>query len=167
MAKKEEGYSGSAIGQLLIAIPGAIIGFTLLIALFAYLLGSGAKTEAPAVVEAAAAKVADNIKPVAEVEVAKEAAVHVEKNGEEVVKAVCSMCHAAGLMGSPKIGDASQWGPRIAQGYETLVKHAKEGIRSMPARGGNADLTDNEVAAAVAYMANQAGAKFDPATLKK
>ncbi len=110
---------------------------------------------------------AESVKPVAEVEVAKEEAAHVEKSGEEVVKAVCSMCHAAGLMQAPKIGDSGQWGPRIAQGYETLVKHAVEGIRSMPARGGNAELTDNEVAGAVAYMANQAGAKFDPATLKK
>ncbi|HAJ72085.1 MAG TPA: cytochrome c5 family protein [Methylophilaceae bacterium] len=168
MAKKEEGYSGSIFGQLMMAIPGTIIGFTLLIALFAYFLSGGtAKTEAPAVVEAAAAKVAESVKPVAEVEVAKEEAAHVEKSGEEVVKAVCSMCHAAGLMQAPKIGDSGQWGPRIAQGYETLVKHAVEGIRSMPARGGNAELTDNEVAGAVAYMANQAGAKFDPATLKK
>jgi cytochrome c5 len=30
----------------------------------------------------------------------------------------------------------------------------------MPARGGNAELTDGEVANAVAYMANQAGAGF-------
>jgi cytochrome c5 len=65
-----------------------------------------------------------------------------------------------GALGSPKIGDKSAWGPRIAQGYETLVKHAIAGIRSMPARGGNAELTDGEVAAAVAYMANQSGASF-------
>jgi cytochrome c5 len=64
------------------------------------------------------------------------------------------------VLGSPKIGDKSAWGPRIAQGYETLVKHAIVGIRSMPARGGNAELTDAEVAGAVAYMANQSGASF-------
>jgi cytochrome c5 len=40
------------------------------------------------------------------------------------------------------------------------VKHAIEGIRGMPARGGNADLTDDEVASAVAEMANGAGANF-------
>jgi cytochrome c5 len=83
-----------------------------------------------------------------------------EKTGEEVVKGVCAMCHAAGLMNSPKIGDKGQWQARIAQGYETLVKHAIEGIRSMPARGGNPSLTDSEVANAVAYMANQSGANF-------
>ena len=50
--------------------------------------------------------------------------------------------------------------PYVYSGYETLVKHAIAGIRSMPARGGNAELTDGEVANAVAYMANQAGANF-------
>ena len=77
------------------------------------------------------------------------------------------MCHAAGLMESPTLGDKGQWAPRIAQGYETLVKHAIEGIRNMPARGGNPDLSDAEIASAVAVMANEAGASFDPATLQK
>ena len=79
---------------------------------------------------------------------------HVDKSGEEVVKAVCGMCHTAGLMNAPKIGDKGQWAPRIAQGYDTLVSHAINGIRSMPAKGGNAALTDGEIANAVANMAN-------------
>jgi len=170
MAKKEEGYSGSSFWQLMLAIPGVIIGFTILIAGLAYFLNSNKPaTEAtvtPAM-EAATAKVEENIKPVAEVEVAQAETAHVEKSGEEVVKSVCAMCHAAGLMESPKIGDHAQWAPRIAQGYETLVKHAIEGIRNMPAKGGNPALTDNEVAGAVAFMANGAGANFDPETLKK
>ena len=48
----------------------------------------------------------------------------------------------------------------MAQGYDTLVKHAVEGIRGMPAKGGATDLTNEEVARAVAYMGNAAGAKF-------
>ena len=64
------------------------------------------------------------------------------------------------MMGAPKLGDAGAWSARIAQVYETLTKHAIEGIRSMPARGGNSSLTDSEMAKAVAYMANQAGADF-------
>lgn len=113
------------------------------------------------------ANVEANIKPVAAVEVAAPVTEHVAKSGAEVVKGVCAMCHAAGLMNAPKIGDNAQWAPRIAQGYETLVSHAVNGIRSMPAKGGNPDLSDAEIAAAVAEMANQAGAKFDPATLAK
>ncbi|EUJ09748.1 cytochrome c5 [Methylophilaceae bacterium 11] len=171
MAKKEEGYSSSSFWQLMLVIPGTIIGFTLLISILAHFFGSGeSAAPAPAAAAPVAAvetKVDEAIKPVAEVQVADTSGAKVEKTGEEVVKAVCSMCHAAGLMESPKLGDKGQWAPRIAQGYETLVKHAIEGIRNMPARGGNPDLSDTEVASAVAHMANAAGANFDPATLKK
>ena len=113
------------------------------------------------------ANVAENIKPVAVAEVAPVEVAHVEKSGADVVKAGCAMCHAAGLMNAPKIGDKGQWQPRIAQGYATLVSHAINGIRTMPAKGGNPALTDGEIAAAVAEMANQAGASFDPTTLAK
>jgi cytochrome c5 len=109
----------------------------------------------------AASKVVERIQPVAQVTVAEaNAGPHVDKPGDQVVKEVCSACHAIGALGSPKIGDKAAWGPRLTQGYDTLIKHALSGIRQMPARGGNADLTDTEVAGAVAYMANQAGANF-------
>lgn len=110
---------------------------------------------------AAIAQVEGNIKPVAAVEIATaNSGASAEKSGEEVVKAVCAMCHAAGLMNAPKIGDKSGWKPRIAQGYDTLVSHALSGIRSMPAKGGNPALSDKEVAAAVKLMANASGATF-------
>jgi cytochrome c5 len=63
-------------------------------------------------------------------------------------------------MGAPKIGDVGQWAPRIAQGKETLISNAIKGIRMMPAKGGNAKLTDEEVAAAVINMANASGGKL-------
>ena len=113
--------------------------------------------------EPPAAAVEARIEPVGEVEVvAVESGPHVDKSGEEVVGSVCAACHASGAMGAPKIGDKAGWAPRIAQGYETLIKHAIEGIRMMPARGGNATLTDGEIANAVAHMANESGAKFTP-----
>jgi cytochrome c5 len=82
------------------------------------------------------------------------------QTGADVYKAVCAACHASGAAGAPKVGDASAWSNRIGQGYETLVSHAVQGIRAMPAKGGNPDLDDLEVARAVVYMANQSGAKF-------
>lgn len=82
------------------------------------------------------------------------------KSGEQVYAAVCAGCHTAGALGSPKTGDAGAWSARIAQGYDTLVSHAIKGIRSMPAKGGNPDLNDIEVARAVVHMANASGAKF-------
>ena len=86
------------------------------------------------------------------------------QTGTQVYNAVCMGCHAAGVAGAPKVGDTASWSARIAQGYDTLVSHAILGYKGqggqMPAKGGNPDLDDVEVARAVAYMANQAGATF-------
>lgn len=160
MSNKDNAYKGSTFWQLILVIPGTILAFTLLIALIAKTSGVTSTSEVakPSAVDA---QVEANIKPVAEVQVASaEAGPHVDKSGAEVVTAVCGMCHSAGLMNAPKIGDNAQWAPRIAQGYDTLVSHAINGIRTMPARGGNPALTDGEVASAVVDMANASGAKF-------
>ncbi len=82
------------------------------------------------------------------------------QTGEAIYTSTCVACHGAGVAGAPKTGDAGAWGARIAQGYDTVVKHAIEGIRAMPAKGGNPDLDDIEVARAVVFMSNQSGAKF-------
>jgi len=51
--------------------------------------------------------------------------------GEEVYKAQCSACHAAGAAGAPKFQDAAAWGPRIATGYEALLNSALKGKNAM------------------------------------
>ncbi|MFN3750241.1 MAG: c-type cytochrome [Thiobacillus sp.] len=84
----------------------------------------------------------------------------VEKSGKEVYEAVCSSCHGSGALGAPKFDSRADWGGRIGQGYDTLLKHAIEGIRQMPPRGGDDTLSDLEMARAVAYMANSGGASF-------
>ena len=66
------------------------------------------------------------------------------------------MCHSAGLMGAPRTADKAAWQPRVAQGKATLYQHAIGGIRAMPAKGGNASLSDAEVKAAVDYLAGMA-----------
>ena len=166
MSNNDNEYKNSTLKQLILVIPGTILAFTLLISVIAKTSGIFG-TPTPEVPQAIVAQSDENIKPLASVEVAvADAGPHVDKSGDEVVKAVCSMCHAAGLMNAPKIGDKGQWGPRIAQGYDTLISHAINGIRSMPPRGGNAALTDGEIANAVANMANQGGANFTPPTPK-
>ena len=80
--------------------------------------------------------------------------------GAVVYAATCAACHDSGMAGSPKIGDNSAWGARLSQGYDTLVKHAIEGIRAMPAKGGNPDLDKLEVERAVVFMTNKSGASF-------
>jgi len=99
------------------------------------------------------------IKPVAQLAALDASAPKVEKSAQEVYDAVCAACHAAGALGAPKFENKGDWSGRLGQGYDTLVKHAIEGIRQMPPRGGG-DLSDTEVARAVAYMANSAGASF-------
>lgn len=79
------------------------------------------------------------------------------KTGEGVYTAQCSTCHAAGLVGAPKFGDAAAWGPRIKTGYEAMLTSALKGKGNMAAQGGGA-FSDYEVARAVVYMANAAGA---------
>lgn len=104
--------------------------------------------------------VARRLKPVGEVTIVDASAPKVEKTGEQVVTAVCAACHTTGALNAPKIGDKAAWAPLIKEGYDQLTETAIKGIRQMPPRGGNPDLTDTEVARAVAYMANQAGANF-------
>ena len=81
-------------------------------------------------------------------------------DGKKVFEATCQACHGGAVPGIPGIGKKDEWASRIKQGKETLHKHALEGFNAMPAKGGNAGLSDDEVKAAVDYMANQSGAKF-------
>ena len=77
------------------------------------------------------------------------------RDGKAVYSAVCQTCHASGLLGSPMLGDAGAWGPRIAKGKDTLYTHAINGFNAMPAKGG-ADIPDEEVQNAVDYMVGEA-----------
>ncbi len=82
-------------------------------------------------------------------------------DGKTIFDQLCTSCHTAGVAGAPKVGDKAMWGPRIAQGLDTLVKHAVEGYHGpdgnyMPPKGGNPALTDEQVKAAVTWIVDQA-----------
>jgi len=127
-------------------------------------------TEDPTVIAA----IDDRIKPVGRVllmgdaELAAAAAavtaptpVTTVMTGPQVYNAACIVCHQPpGLSGAPPVGDATAWGPRIAQGIETLYMHALQGFQGangfMPAKGGRVDLSDGEITAAVDYLVEQA-----------
>jgi cytochrome c5 len=147
--------------QLIAAVAGfflvIVIGIILLVAFATNHRLSGAGSEAEN-----ADAVASRVRPLAEEGFAfKDAnAPKVLQNGQAVYTSTCVACHGTGAAGAPKVGDAGAWSARIAQGYDTLVQHAVQGIRAMPAKGGNPDLDEVEVARAVVYMANQGGAKF-------
>lgn len=73
-------------------------------------------------------------------------------DGEGIYGNVCSACHESGAAGSPIRGNEEAWAERTEQGFATLLDHAINGIGAMPARGGNPNLSDEEMEAAVAYM---------------
>ena len=78
------------------------------------------------------------------------------RDGAQVYDQSCAACHASGIAGAPKLGDQVQWKTRLAKGTTVLYKNALNGISSstgvMPAKGGNASLSDTEVKAAVDYI---------------
>jgi cytochrome c5 len=73
------------------------------------------------------------------------------------VDASCTSCHAGGANGAPRIGDKQAWSKRASRGLSSLTKSALEGIRKMPAHGGNPTLSDVEIQRAITYMVNQSG----------
>ena len=91
---------------------------------------------------------------------AKQDASSAKVDGKAVFEANCKMCHGGTIPGAPVVGKNDDWAPRIKQGKETLHKHALEGFNTMPAKGGNTSLSDDEVKAAVDYMVNESGGKF-------
>jgi cytochrome c5 len=144
---------------------GVVAGFFLVIVIGIILLVSfvtNDKLEGAGTNSLGPEAVAQRLRPVAEegFTLRDANAPKVLQAGNAVYTAVCAACHTSGAAGAPKIGVAADWGPRLAQGYDTLVKHAIEGIRAMPPKGGNPDLENVEVERALVYMANQSGAKF-------
>ena len=78
------------------------------------------------------------------------------EQGKEVYHELCLACHMAGMSSmAPKVGSYPDWAPRIAQGMDTLFEHSLHGFKTMPAKGGNPELSDEEVKNAVAYMVSK------------
>lgn len=81
-------------------------------------------------------------------------------DGKTVYDNLCHTCHTAGVAGAPKLGDKAMWSARIAQGLDTLVKHATDGYHGpdgnfMPPKGGNPALSGEQVANTVKWMVDQ------------
>jgi cytochrome c5 len=145
-------------GQLITVVVLSFLVPILTIVLIVHMVTGGLRVDKSSSAMSEAA-VAARLKPVGEVVLADKSSGG-ERSGEQIVNEVCQTCHGAGLLNAPKVGDQAAWKPRVAQGEKTLIAHAITGIRAMPPKGGNPSLSDDEVARAVVWMANQSGAKF-------
>lgn len=84
------------------------------------------------------------------------------RSGEAVYQAACMACHAAGVLNAPKL-EPGAWDDRIGKGLDGLTHSAINGINSMPPRGGNPTVTDEEITSSIAYMLSSSG--YDIAAL--
>lgn len=148
---------GSALTTLVggIAILGAVVF------LLAKLANSGYSADVADITES---KTATRIMPAGNLKLG-DGAEPGQRTGKQVFDKICIQCHGAdsATAFSPKVTKNDEWAPRIAKGLDTLVKNAVNGFTgqgAMPAKGGAMDLTDEEVARAVVYMANQSGGSF-------
>lgn len=78
------------------------------------------------------------------------------RSGQEVYDQFCATCHAAGISGAPKFGDAAAWEPRIAKGMDTLWDHTLNGFNAMPPKGTCMGCSDDELRDAMDYLVENA-----------
>jgi cytochrome c5 len=148
------------------AVLGILIAFAIVLFAFARSIGSEIQERNVHEDPLAQANVQKNTEPFAHVAIAGQdnsalaaltkpaaagPAASVPATPEAAFQAVCSACHSTGVNGAPKIGDHAAWGPRIAQGKETLYKDAIGGKGNMPPKGGTT-WPDDTIKKVVDYM---------------
>lgn len=84
-----------------------------------------------------------------------------DRSGKQVVESVCIECHGPGKDGAPRIGNAYEWASHAKQGLDKLTQNAINGVRKMPAHGGQPNLSDLEMSRAIAHMVSNGNVK-DP-----
>ncbi len=125
------------------------------------MVGSALQGSGPADMSDAA--IAERIKPVAQLNTgapiapetpaaAAPVAAAGARSGQDIYQSTCFACHGTGAAGAPKVGDAAAWAPRIAQGMDTLLNNAINGLRAMPPRGTCGNCSDDDLKAAIKYM---------------
>jgi cytochrome c5 len=80
-----------------------------------------------------------------------------ERNPEQIAQTVCFKCHETGEKGAPKLSDKAAWAQRGSKGLDAVTKTVIRGHGNMPARGGLADLTDQELKGLIAFMFKKVG----------
>ena len=71
----------------------------------------------------------------------------------DIYPRTCAVCHAAGVAGAPKPGDAAAWQPRMdAKGIDGLLQSVNNGLNAMPPKGMCMDCTEVEYKSLIEYM---------------
>ena len=142
---------------------GLLIAFAIVLLAMARMMGADSQRQNVLVEPMRLASVQKNIAPFAQIAIAgtdnsaltasasAAPAASVPTTGEQAYTQVCSACHSTGINGAPKTGDHAAWGPRIAQGKETLYKDAINGKGNMPPKGGTT-WPDATIRMSVDYM---------------
>lgn len=63
----------------------------------------------------------------------------------------CVTCHGT-RSAAPLTGFAPAWAPRLEQGMDVLLSHAREGFKGMPAKGLCSDCSDEELRGLIEFM---------------
>lgn len=146
-----------------VVILAFIVPIVVIVLLIAYVtnqmkVGAGSDALSTAAIDA-------RIAPVAGFELIDVSAPTELRTGDAVYQQVCAACHSTGVAGAPATGNADQWAPRIATGYDSLLASTIHGKGAMPPKGGATKISDFEIERAMVYLVNQAGANFpEPAT---
>lgn len=143
-----------AFVKTFVMVLAALVVFTISVFVLAQIMAGSATTKAFEPVA-----VAERTTPVGQVKVAGTTentatieAPAAQKSGEEIYNTACTACHGMGVMGAPKFGDNAAWAPRIAKGVDVVLKSALNGLNTMPPRGGNPSLSDEDIKKTVEYM---------------
>jgi cytochrome c5 len=149
---------------------GILVGIAVILYILARVVATDTQVAEVQASEEMRRAINDRIKPIARVAVSGQdnsaleppkqaAAATADLGGEEVFKQTCTACHGTGVAGAPKVGDAAAWAPRLANGADTLHKHAIVGFQGtagfMPPTGGATSLSDKSIMNAVDYMVSQ------------
>ncbi len=148
----------------LMTIMGVLIALTVFLIIIANILMPGTDYSDDSLVQGS---VEERIKPIGVLAIAGVTPVNASEGGENTNVAAndtgaskspadlytaCAACHDSGVLNAPKLGDKAGWTARLSKGADTLYANAINGIGGMPAKGGRADYSDDDIKVVVDYM---------------
>ena len=77
-------------------------------------------------------------------------------SGKEIYEKYCSVCHADGKFGAPKLGDKQAWKPVLDKNnFDDLITYVMHGSAKKPPKGGCKYCNTADIISAVRYMVEE------------